>query len=157
MLLLAAAPAYAEMKIAVLNYQQALLESNAAKKYALDAEKKYGPTYNRIKALETDIKQLQDRLMRDGQKMQKSERDKLEAEYNQKTRDYRLQARQLSEAKARDDHDMLEIIRPSLDKAIEEVVKKGGYDLVLEAGAIIHVKPQYDITSQVIDHVNRQR
>ena len=39
--LLVAVPAFAEMKIAVLNYQMALLESDAAKKYAVDAEKKF--------------------------------------------------------------------------------------------------------------------
>ncbi len=40
---LVAGPAFADMKIAVLNYQMALLESDAAKKYAVDAEKKFGP------------------------------------------------------------------------------------------------------------------
>ena len=32
------------MKVAVLNYQMALLESDSAKKYAVDAEKKFGPS-----------------------------------------------------------------------------------------------------------------
>ncbi len=36
---LIATPAFAEMKVAVLNYQMALLESDAAKRYAVDAEK----------------------------------------------------------------------------------------------------------------------
>ena len=38
---LVATPAFAEMKIAVMNYQMALLESDAAKRYAVDAEKKF--------------------------------------------------------------------------------------------------------------------
>jgi outer membrane protein len=37
------------MKIAVLNYQMALLESDAAKKYAVDAEKKFGPQLTKLK------------------------------------------------------------------------------------------------------------
>ena len=51
---LVATPAFAEMKVAVLNYQMALLESDAAKKYAVDAEKKFGPQLNKLKQLETD-------------------------------------------------------------------------------------------------------
>ena len=51
-----ATPAFAEMKIAVMNYQMALLESDAAKKYAVDAEKKFGPQLNKLKQLEADAK-----------------------------------------------------------------------------------------------------
>ena len=46
---LVATPAFAEMKVAVLNYQMALLESDAAKKYAVDAEKKFGPQLTKLK------------------------------------------------------------------------------------------------------------
>ena len=58
-------PAFAEMKIAVLNYQMALLESDAAKRYAVDAEKKFGPQLTKLKTLvgtigdcDQEIKQL---------------------------------------------------------------------------------------------------
>lgn len=53
---MAAPSAFAEMKIAVLNYQMALLESDAAKQYAVDAEKKFGPQLNKLKNLERDAK-----------------------------------------------------------------------------------------------------
>jgi len=60
---LVAGPAFADMKIAVLNYQMALLESDAAKKYAVDAEKKFGPQLTKLKALESSAKGIQDRLV----------------------------------------------------------------------------------------------
>ena len=44
-----------------------------------------------------------------------------------------------------------------LDKAVEEVIKQGNYDLVLERGAVVDVKPQYEITRQVIERMNSQR
>ena len=56
-------PAFAEMKIAVLNYQMALLESDAAKRYAVDAEKKFGPQLTKLKTLESSAKGIQDRLV----------------------------------------------------------------------------------------------
>ena len=61
-----ATPAFAEMKVAVLNYQMALLESDAAKRYAVDAEKKFGPQLNKLKTLESDAKRIQDRLVKGG-------------------------------------------------------------------------------------------
>ncbi|MFJ4154217.1 OmpH family outer membrane protein [Pseudomonas sp. NPDC089752] len=154
---LVATPAFAEMKIAVLNYQMALLESDAAKKYAVDAEKKFGPQLTKLKGLESSAKGLKDRLIKGGDKMADTERERLELEFNQKARDFQLQSKQLNEAKAVADRDMLKQLKPKLDGAVEEVIKKGGYDLVLERGAVIDVKPQYDITRQVIERMNQAR
>ncbi len=150
-------PAFAEMKVAVLNYQMALLESDAAKKYAVDAEKKFGPQLNRLKTLESDAKRIQDRLMKEGEKMAQSERERLELEFKQKARDFQFQSKELNEAKAIADRDMLQQLKPKLDKAVEEVIKKGNYDLVLERGAVVEVKPQFDITKQVIERMNQLR
>jgi outer membrane protein len=154
---LLATPAFAEMKIAVLNYQMALLESDAAKKYAVDAEKKFGPQLNKLKTLESDAKRIQDRLVKEGERMQTAERERLELEFKQKARDFQFQSKELNEAKAVADRDMLKQLKPKLDKAVEEVIKKGSYDLVLEQGSVVEVKPQYDITRQVIERMNQLR
>ncbi|MCL7462552.1 OmpH family outer membrane protein [Pseudomonas sp. NW5] len=150
-------PAFAEMKVAVLNYQMALLESDAAKKYAVDSEKKFGPQLNRLKTLESDAKRIQDRLMKDGEKMQTSERERLELEFKQKARDFQFQSKELNEAKALADRDMLQQLKPKLDKAVEEVIKRGNFDLVLESAAVVDVKPQFEITKQVIERMNQSR
>ncbi|WP_120995629.1 OmpH family outer membrane protein [Stutzerimonas urumqiensis] len=155
--MLVAGPVFAEMKIAVLNYQMALLESDAAKRYAVDAEKKFGPQLDKLKALESDAKRIQDRLVKDGEKMQQAERERLELEFKQKARDFQFQSKELNEAKAVADRDMLKQLKPKLDKAVEEVIKSGDYDLVLERGAVVDVKPQFDITRQVIERMNQMR
>lgn len=154
---LLAGPAFAEMKIAVLNYQMALLESDAAKRYAVDAEKKFGPQLNKLKTLEADAKRIQDRVVKDGEKMQTAERERLELDFKQKARDFQFQSKELNEAKAAADRDMLKKLKPNLDKAVEEVIKKGNYDLVIERGAVVDVKPQFDITRQVIERMNQLR
>jgi len=150
-------PAFAEMKVAVLNYQMALLESDAAKKYAVDAEKKYGPQLAQLKKLEADAKRIQERLLKEGEKMAQTERERLELEFKQKARDFQFQSKELNEAKAIADRDMLQQLKPKLDKAVEEVLQKGAYDLVLERAAIVDVKPQFDITRQVVERMNQAR
>jgi outer membrane protein len=154
---LVATPAFAEMKIAVLNYQMALLESDAAKKYAVDAEKKFGPQLTKLKNLESSAKGIADRIRAGGDKMAQPERERLELEYKQKARDFQFQSKELNESKAVADREMLKQLKPKLDGAVEEVIKKGGFDLVLERGAVIDVKPQYDITRQVIERMNQSR
>lgn len=154
---LGATPAFADMKIAVLNYQMALLESDAAKKYAVDAEKKFGPQLTKLKALESSAKAIQDKLVSGGDKMAQADRDKLELDFKQKARDFQFQSKELNEAKAAADRDMLQQLKPKLDGAVEAVIKQGAFDLVLERGAVIDVKPQYDITRQVIERMNQSR
>ncbi|UCJ16603.1 OmpH family outer membrane protein [Pseudomonas sp. MM211] len=154
---LLATPAFAEMKVAVLNYQMALLESDAAKRYAVDAEKKFGPQLNKLKTLESDAQRIQDRVVKDGEKMQTAERERLELDFKQKARDFQFQSKELNEAKAVADREMLKKLKPNLDKAVEEVIKAGNFDLVLERGAVIDVKPQFDITRQVIERMNQMR
>lgn len=148
-------PVFAEMNIAVLNYQQALLESDAAKKYAVDAEKKFGPQVSRLKQLEADAKRIQERLMKDGDKLPQSERERMELEFKQKARDFQFQSKELNESKAVADRDMLKQLKPKLDKAVEEAIRAGGYDMVIERGAVVDVKPQYDITRKVVDRMNQ--
>lgn len=157
MLLVISAPVYADMKIAVLNYQMALLESNVAKKYAIDSEKRFGPRIQKLKALEEEAKRLQDNLIKNGVKVKQAERERLELEFNQKVRDFQVQSKELNDSKLKADQDMLKIIKPKLDKAVEEALKAGGYDLVLESGAVVDVKPQYDITKEVIDRLNKMQ
>lgn len=154
---LVATPAFAEMKIAVMNYQMALLESDAAKRYSVDAEKKFGPQLEKLKGLESDAKRIQDRLGKDGDKMQQAERERLELDFKQKARDFQFLSKELNESKAAADRDMLKQLKPKLDKSVEDVIKKGNFDLVLERGAVVDVKPQYDITRQVIERMNQQR
>ncbi|HWR80162.1 MAG TPA: OmpH family outer membrane protein, partial [Pseudomonas sp.] len=95
-------------------------------------------------------------LVKSGDKMGQAERERLELEFKQKARDFQFQSKELNEAKAIADREMLKNLKPKLDKAVEQVLKAGSYDLVLERGAVVDVKPQYDITRQVIEIMNKQ-
>lgn len=113
------------------------------------------PQLTKLKTLESSAKGIQDRLVAGGDKMQQGERERLELEFKQKARDYQFQSKELNEAKAVADREMLKQLKPKLDSAVEEVIKKGAFDLVFERGAVIDVKPQYDITRQVIERMNQ--
>ncbi|RFQ15890.1 hypothetical protein D0N87_27275, partial [Pseudomonas sp. ATCC 13867] len=115
------------------------------------------PQLNKLKSLESDAKALQDKLVNSGSKMSQSERERAESDFKQKARDFQFQSKELNEAKAVADRDMLKKLKPKLDQAVEETIKKGSYDLVVERGAVVDVKPQYDITRQVIERMNQLR
>ena len=157
LLVMASFQVSAEMKIAVLDYQMALLESDAAKKYSVDAEQQFGSQLQRVKNLEAEAKRLQERLQRDGEQLSQSEAEKLDLEFRQKAREFQVASRELNEAKAQSDRQMLEALKPKLDSAVEAVLSAGDYDLVLDRGGVVDVKPQFDITRQVIERLNSSR
>lgn len=156
-LALASFPAAAQMKIAVLDYQMALLESDAAKKYSVDAEKKFGTQLQRLRNLEAEAKRLQDRMQSEGEKLGQTEVEKLELEFRQKAREFQAQSKELNEAKAGSDREMLETLKPRLDQAVEAAIQAGGFDLVLDRSAVVDVKAEFDITRQVIERLNSIR
>lgn len=156
-LVMASFPAAAQMKIAVLDYQMALLESDAAKKYSVDAEQKFGTQLQRLRNLEAEAKRLQERMQRDGEKLGQTEVEKLELEFRQKAREFQAQSKELNEAKAGSDREMLETLKPRLDQAVEAAIQAGGFDLVLDRSAVVDVKAEYDITRQVIERLNSIR
>jgi len=147
----------ADLRVAVLDYQQALLESEAAKRYAVDSEKRFGPQLERLKKLESEAERLQKRLVNEGEKLGQADRERLDLEFRQKARDLQTQTNELNQAKSLADREVLEKLRPNLNKAVEEVIKNGNYDLVLDRAALVDMRPSFDITKQVIDRMNQLR
>lgn len=147
----------AAQSIAVLDSQMALLESDAAKRYSVDAEKKFGSQLQRLHNLEAEAKRLQERMQRDGDKLGQTELERLELEFRQKAREFETQSRQLNQEMAKADREMLEQLKPKLNQAVETVIQAGNYDLVIDRSAVVDVKPNLDITRQVIERLNSMR
>ncbi|RDH45021.1 OmpH family outer membrane protein [Zooshikella ganghwensis] len=155
--LLVAPLASAEMKIAVINYQKAMLESDQAKRYAKQAEAKFGGKVKTLRALEAEAKSLNQKLQKDGSAMSDSERTKLQLQLKRKAEDFQVQSKELQIEKNKADRDQIKSLKPKLDSAIAQVAKAGGYEIVLEKSAAYYVDAKHDITNKVILKLNQMR
>src|SRR5690606_8782388 len=147
----------AAQSIAVLDYQMALLESDAAKRYSVDAEKKFGSQLQRLQNLEAEAKHLQERMQRDGDKLGQTELERLALGFRQHAREFQTQSRQQNQEKAQADGGMVGQLTTKLDQAVGAVIQAGNYDLVIDRSAEVDVKPNLDITRQVIERLNSMR
>lgn len=144
-----------DMKVAVLDFGGAMLQSDRAQKMADSIKKDLQKRESEIRKIEQEIKTLTEKAERDGPVM--SDSDKYEL--SKKVRDRQDEARSLVEKfqkrqkEGRDD--IVRALRPKLAKVVEEVVKKGGYDLVLERGGVVYVSEAYDITGDVVEALNK--
>jgi len=153
---LGASSVMADLNIAVLNVQQALSESEAAKRYAVDSEKKFAPKIKEIQKIDAEATKLRDKFAKEGEKMAQDERERLDLEFSQKMRDLKVRTDEFNAQKQKADNETLQKLKPNLDKAIGEVIKQGNYDLVIDRGALIYVKDgAHDITAQVTQYMNK--
>lgn len=150
-------PAAAQMKIAVLNYERAVMESDAAQRHSAEMEQRLGSQVQRLQNLEREMRRLQERGQSESDRLEQDELEKLELEFRQRAREREQQAQQLQEAKQAADRQMLEQLQPRLNAAVEAIIEANDYDLILDASAVVHVKPERDITNQVIERLNSSR
>ncbi|WP_263078876.1 OmpH family outer membrane protein [Endozoicomonas sp. Mp262] len=147
----------AGMRIAVIDSEMAVLESDSAKKYAKDSEALFAPRIKKLKTLQEDIKKIEQQLQKDGPAMTEAQRESKQLEIKRKYEDFQLQDRQLRMDKAKSDQAELGKLRPKLDQAVEKVSQELNYDMVLERGAVRYVKAEFDITRKVIERLNQMK
>ena len=106
-----------------------------------------------LRGIETRIKTKVDKMKRDGELMSSSERTKLQRELASLESDYKLKAKALTEDQHRRGAEEEQKLVQKIRQAIQDVAKREGYDIVLDANAVLHASPSDDLSSKVISAV----
>ncbi len=153
--LLVSGLALAETKIAVVDLRAALFSSNAAKQFGDELRKDFADEESKLKALGDDAKALQERLQKDAAIMVAAERDRLAAELEDKAQEFNYLKQRYQSSVSKREENFLKRSKPDLDAALEQLIKDGGYDVVLHANTVIFASPALDITPKLIDALNK--
>jgi outer membrane protein len=146
-LLALAAPASAQLKVAVVNMQQAIGATAEVKKADADFQAKMKPDQQRATQLQNDLASIQQQLQTGANKLSDQQQEDLNAEGQRKQREYQRILQELQEAtdSARQD------IWPKCTQRMVEVLKKlaeeKGYDLIVESSVTYFAKTGMDITA----------
>ena len=147
--------AVADMKIAVIDPMQAIVESEEVKSRNARLEASLEEESQRLRRLRDDVAKIEERLQRDGMTMSRDERNKLTDEGETKTMEFQALQQTLQRRVNTDRQDLLESMEPKVLRAIEEIAGEMGLDMVISAQAAVYVKPELDITKQVTQRINR--
>ncbi|MGF1684283.1 OmpH family outer membrane protein [Photobacterium minamisatsumaniensis] len=145
--------AEAAQKVGYVATGQAMQE--LAQRYNV-AEKLRGEFKDRIdelRGIENRMKTKVDKMQRDGELMSSSERTKLQREMASLESDYKLKAKALQEDQRRRGAEEEQKLVQKIRKAIQDVAKREGYDIVIDANAVLHANPKDDLSSKVISAV----
>jgi outer membrane protein len=153
MSLLASAPAWAELKIGVVDYGRLVEESPQAKS-ALDAIRtEFTPRQRDLQSQQTTLKSKEERLQKDEATMTQDQRANAEKDLRDS---YRELARKQSEVQddfnARRNEEMSRL-QKTLIEEVRVYAKAQNFDLIIADG-VIYTTPTIDITPAILTALN---
>jgi|SRR6056297_2079300 outer membrane protein len=156
-LLLVSAGAAAELKIAVLDTQRALLESAEAQELMQTAQFDLEGDQNRVNALGQEIRTLQEQVQKDAEVMSPAEQRKRQKEIEDKQIEYQFLVNKLQKDVQDRRQELLQQMAPKVDAVLKDLIEVEGYDLILQRGSLLYANSRHDITRRVTEKLNEKR
>jgi outer membrane protein len=156
-LLLAGNVAAKEMKIAFVDVQAvaAQIPQSAAMQETIKNE--FAQRIETVGKLEKDINFNIEKLRRDGPTMSEKQQDELKTALTSQRQQYEQLARPLDEEirnrQAEERNKVLALIKA----AIDVVAEREKFDMVLNSGAAVYAKPEYDISEAVVAQASKAK
>lgn len=146
--------AWAEVKIAIVDVQKAILSSEQARGYMEQIQKEFKDDEDEIRNLQRDAAALLERLQKDGEVMSDIEKRKLQRQIEDKN-DYFVFLRKKLQKQIDDrQQELFAGIDQKVQKAIEELVLSDDFDIIIPRHAALYVADLYDITRKVTEKLN---
>lgn len=139
-----------DIKIAVVNLQRILTEAPQVEAVNASMLDRFGPERDALQAMEKDIKAKQENYKKNELVMTEDKLNDLKNEIIKKVQEYKQKEAQLQQEVATVRNQELSVLQQQVTGIVEDVAKKGKYDLVLTEG-IAYYNPDMDVTDKVLD------
>jgi outer membrane protein len=147
---LATLPAWADLKIAVVNPQRLVEESPQGKSVQEAMRAEFAPRQRTLQQQEATLKAKQERLQKDAATMSDDQRVKADKELRDGARDLqRAEGEFNDDVQARRNEELSRLQRTLLDE-VRTYAKAQNYDIVLSGEAVLYSASATDITQAVL-------
>ena len=150
-----AMPVQAETRVGVVNTVRLMEEAPQAKAAQSNIETEFAPREQELVALQKEIRNLEDRLSRDGAVMSEKESGNLERDILSKRRELKR-----SQDEFRDDlnirkNEVLSTLQRQMYDATVSLAKEKNFDVILGQG-VVFANDTVDITDEVLEKLNKE-
>lgn len=155
-LVLLGAPLAAQAeKIAVVDMQAVFeqLPQREAVNKTLKAE--FGDRVAAVQKMQDELRDMLEKQQRDAALMSDAQKTELVRNMDSIKAELQLKGKALDEDMRRRNGEEQNKLLVEVQKAINEIAEKEQYDVVLQRGAVIYVKPTSDISSKVVDALSK--
>jgi outer membrane protein len=145
---LAPASASAQVKVGIVNFQQALLGTSEMKKASNDLMLKYKPQQDQLEKLQKDLNDIQAKLQ--DPKTTPATAADLQADGQRKQRDAKRITEDVQAGAEADRNDVLRRGTERMTEVIKKLADEKGLDVVVDSANIVFFKPALEITQEAI-------
>jgi outer membrane protein len=141
-------------KIALVDWREALMNSNIAKKEIAKMRTLLETEQDKLTKHKNKLSQEQQELQKDIELMTEKEQNVTKQKFVVKVQEYNFLVQQLQQVQIQKENALLEQMRPKMSEAVNQIVERDSYDLVLNKATVVFFKPAHDITPDVIKLLN---
>nr|WP_026181561.1 OmpH family outer membrane protein [Thioalkalivibrio sp. ALJ7] len=151
-----AVPAVAgAQNVAFVTMNRILEDSPQAEEAMRELEREFSPRDSELVAEREELQRLRDRLERDGDLMNPSERADLEREFSQRSREFRRAQESFSEDLNVRRNEELAKLQRRINDAIVDLARERDIDLILTERNVLYASDRIDITDDILAAMQR--
>ena len=148
--LLAVGPAWAELKIGVVDPQRLMTESPQGKEALESLRTEFAPRERTLQAQGQALKAKQEKLQKDGATMTDDQRTRAEKDLRDGARDFERARGELQDDETARRNEQLSRLQRTLGEEVRSYAKAQNFDVILSGEAVIFATPTYDITPAIL-------
>lgn len=145
--------ASAQLKIAVINVQAALANTDELKKASAEMTKKYQPRQDEMDKIQKDLEAI-DAQLNSGKLNAQAAAD-LQAQGTRKQRDAQRLQDDMNADVEKDRQDILAKMSAKMQDVINKLAEEKGLDMIVEASQTLFAKPALDLTTDATAAYNK--
>jgi outer membrane protein len=145
--------ASAQVKIAVINTQKALLETEEIRKAQADLEAKFKPRQDEMVKLQKELQDIQTQL--NSGKLNELGTQELQTEGQRKQREMQRLQQDLQEDVERERNDIIQRAGTRMQEVVKKLADEKGLDIVVDSANTVFFKTSFEITAEATTAYNK--
>ncbi|ACA87542.1 outer membrane chaperone Skp (OmpH) [Shewanella woodyi ATCC 51908] len=155
-LVLLAAPLAAQAeKIAVVDMQAVFEQLPQREQVSKTLKTEFGDRVASVQKMQEDLRGMLEKQQRDGALMSETQKTEMVRKMESMKSELQLKGKALDEDMRRRQGEEQNKLLVKVQQAINKIAEKESYDMVLQRGAVIYVKPTADISNKVVDALSK--
>jgi len=148
---------WAEGKIAVVDLQEAILQTDLAQKrlQEIRSQEDFKADKAEFERLKKELDELAKKFQKDAAVMSQEQQTAARQKLASKQADLEHVVGKLQQIEQGAAQALLQELGPKVQEVLREIITSDGIGLLLQRGAVIHAEASYSITSEVTDKLNQ--
>lgn len=155
LMMLLSQSALAEVKLAFVDVQRAILSTEEAKRIQAQVAEEFKDEQAELRQISTDAAALMQRAQKDEEVMSADEKARISQELTDKDEEFKFRGERLQRQVNARQGELFGGMDVKLQKAIEALVLSEDYDVILPRNSALYVGDLYDITRKVTEKLNK--